>query len=222
MAPGGSVGGRPAGRLPALRAHLARRRATASEFEALSAALTLAPGEGLPGRVLVSGRAHVARRCAPGRELPACRGGAQQRAARRLRASRCAPRAASWASWSSSPASCASPTSGCWPRWTRSAARSASSWPAAGPPRSVRARESRLRAMLEAALDAVVTMDADRPRDRVEPRRRGDLRLHRERGRRARDGRAHRPAAPARRPPARTGALPADRARRRSSTAGWS
>ena len=30
--------------------------AQASEFEALSAALTLAPGEGLPGRVLVSGQ----------------------------------------------------------------------------------------------------------------------------------------------------------------------
>ena len=86
----------------------------------------------------------------------------------------------------------------------------------------VRARESRLRAMLEAALDAVVTMDAARARDRLEPRRRGDLRLHRERGRRARDGRAHRPAAPARRPPPRPGALPARPSTAWSSTAGWS
>ena len=43
----------------------------------------------------------------------------------------------------------------------------------------MRASESRLRAMLEAALDAVVTMDHARPRDRLEPRRRGDLRLPR-------------------------------------------
>ena len=61
-----------------------------------------------------------------------------------------------------------------------------------------------------------------RARHRVEPRRRGDLRLHRERGRRARDGRAHRPAAPARRPPPRAGALPARPSTAWSSTAGWS
>ena len=42
----------------------------------------------------------------------------------------------------------------------------------------VRASESQLRAMLEAALDAVVTMDADGPRHRMEPCGRGDLRLH--------------------------------------------
>ena len=58
----------------------------------------------------------------------------------------------------------------------------------------MRASESRLRAMLEAALDAVVTMDAPRARDRLEPRGRGDLRLPRRRGDRPRHGRADRAA----------------------------
>ena len=43
----------------------------------------------------------------------------------------------------------------------------------------VRASESRLRAMLEAALDAVVTMDRRGRVHRLEPRGRGDLRLPR-------------------------------------------
>ena len=58
----------------------------------------------------------------------------------------------------------------------------------------VRASESRLRAMLESALDAVVTMDARGRVARLEPRGRDDLRLPRARGDRPRHGRPDRPA----------------------------
>ena len=49
---------------------------------------------------------------------------------------------------------------------------------------AVRASESQLRAMLEAALDAVVTMDHTRTHHRMEPRRGDDVRLPRRRGHR--------------------------------------
>ena len=59
----------------------------------------------------------------------------------------------------------------------------------------VRANESRLRAMLEAALDAVVTMDAGGRVLGWNHAADGDLRLPRERGDRPRHGRPDRPAA---------------------------
>src|SRR5262249_813475 len=64
---------------------------------------------------------------------------------------RCAAHEASSASWSSSPRTCARRTSAFCRRWAHSGARWAEE--------EVRASESRLRAMLESALDAVVTMD---------------------------------------------------------------
>ena len=79
----------------------------------------------------------------------------------------------------------------------------------------MRASESRLRAMLEAALDAVVTMDAD---GRVIGWNRAAEAIFgysRERGDRPRDGGADRAASPSRRAPARARALPRDRRGRR-------
>ena len=171
-------------------------RATARrEFEALSERIVLAPGEGLPGRVLATRRAGLDHRRARGRELPARGRRPPQRACTPRSASRCGARGASSASWSSSPASCASPTSSCWRRWTRWAARSASSSRGRQAEEEVRASESRLWAMLEAALDAVVTMDR---RGRVigwNHAAEAIFGYARARGDRARHGRPDRPAA---------------------------
>ena len=52
---GRGLGGRPARRAACAACAPGTRASAASEFEALSEALTLAPGEGLPGRVLASG-----------------------------------------------------------------------------------------------------------------------------------------------------------------------
>ena len=102
-------------------------------------------------------------------------------------------------------------TSGCSRRCGSWAARSASSWRAAVRKRRSRASESRLRAMLDSALDAVVTMDASRPRHRLEPRGRGDLRVPGRRGDGPGDGGADRSRRPSRRASARAGAVPRDR-----------
>jgi len=131
----------------------------ASEFEALSAALTLAPGEGLPGRVLVSGqpswivdapqdanfpRAEAARRgglhAGFGFPLRSPRGvvGVMEFFADELREP-------------DEPLLATMDTLGSQVGQFVAGRRAAE---------EVRARESRLRAMLEAALDAVVTMDA--------------------------------------------------------------
>jgi PAS domain S-box-containing protein len=133
--------------------------AAASEFEALSAALTLAPGEGLPGRVLVSGeptwlvdapqdanfpRAEAARNSGLhagfGFPLRSPRGvvGVMEFFAGELRE----PDERLLATMDTLGSQIGQFVAG------RRAAE------------AVRARESRLRAMLEAALDAVVTMDA--------------------------------------------------------------
>jgi PAS domain S-box-containing protein len=130
-----------------------------SEFEALSAALALAPGEGLPGRVLVDGqaawivdapqdanfpRAQAARRSGLhagfGFPLRSPRGvvGVMEFFAGELRE----PDARLLATMETLGSQVGQFVAG------RRAAE------------EVRARESRLRAMLEAALDAVVTMDA--------------------------------------------------------------
>ena len=131
----------------------------ASEFEALSEALTLAPGEGLPGRVLVSGRpawivdapedanfprAQAARasglHAGFGFPLRSPRGvvGVMEFFANELRE----PDDRLLATMDALGSQIGQFVAG------RRAAE------------EVRARESRLRAMLEAALDAVVTMDA--------------------------------------------------------------
>jgi PAS domain S-box-containing protein len=134
--------------------------APASEFEALSAALTLAPGEGLPGRVLLNAqpawvvdapqdanfpRAEAARRSGLhagfGFPLRSPRGvvGVMEFFAGELRE----PDERLLATMDTLGSQIGQFVAG------RRAAE------------EVRARESRLRAMLEAALDAVVTMDAD-------------------------------------------------------------
>jgi PAS domain S-box-containing protein len=131
----------------------------ASEFETLSAALTLAPGEGLPGRVLVSGqpswivdapqdanfpRAEAARReglhAGFGFPLRSPRGvvGVMEFFADEMREP-------------DQPLLATMDTLGSQVGQFVAGRRAAE---------EVRARESRLRAMLEAALDAVVTMDA--------------------------------------------------------------
>jgi PAS domain S-box-containing protein len=133
--------------------------AQASEFEALSAALTLAPGEGLPGRVLVSGqpswivdaprdanfpRAEAARRgglhAGFGFPLRSPRGvvGVMEFFADELREP-------------DEPLLATMDTLGSQVGQFVAGRRAAE---------EVRARESRLRAMLEAALDAVVTIDS--------------------------------------------------------------
>ena len=186
----------------------------ASEFEALSAALTLAPGEGLPGRVLVSARAGVDRRRPAGRELPARAGGAAQRAARRLRL----------------PVALAARRRGRDGVLRRRAARARRA--AAGhdghagqSDRPVRGRPPRRRGGACARITAAGHAGGGarrrgddgrrRLRDRLESRRRGDLRLYR----RARPTGARWPSSssrpPARGPPPRAGALPGQRPRRR-------
>ena len=147
------------GRLRCARTWHAGERA--EEFEALSEALTLSPGEGLPGPRARERRAGLARRRARGRELPARAG--------RARAAACTP---------ASPSRCARPRGvvGVMEFFagelrepderllaTMAALGSQVGQFVAGrrAEEELRARESRLRAMLEAALDAVVTMDAD-------------------------------------------------------------
>jgi hypothetical protein len=63
---------------------------------------------------------------------------------------------------------------------------------------ALQAKDARHRAMLETALDCVVTMDHRRARHRLQPRGRAHLRLPRERRRRSRHGGAPRPAHAAR------------------------
>ena len=92
-------------------------------------------------------------------------------------ASRSGARAACWAWSSSTPARRASWTPSCSRRWPRWATRSARPWSGAGTPSTCAPRAARHEAMLEAALDAVITHRRDGPRARVQPRRRADLRL---------------------------------------------
>ena len=82
--------------------------------------------------------------------------------------------------------------------------------------------DARREAMLEAALDCIVTMDADGLRRRLQRRRRAHLRLRARRGARAPSRRADRPARAARAPRGGHPAPPRARARARSSAAGSS
>ena len=179
---GRRVGGRPARRAPALRAHLARRRAPRSEFEALSEALTLAPGVGLPGRVL---------------EQRTSRPGSSTRPRTRTSRAREAARRGGLHAGFGFPLRTPARRGGRHGVLLRRAARARRA--AAGddgharqPGRPVRrrpaGRRGGARARVAAARDARggARRRRDdgrrRPRHRLEPRGRGDLRLPRERG----------------------------------------
>ena len=126
-------------------------------FAATSRALTLAPGEGLPGRVQACGRpiwipsiaadANFPR--APRRPRPAC-----------TRRSRSRSPASAERS-SSSPPGRRRSTRTCWRRSRASAGSSGQFVEHRRAESAVRESEARKRAMLDAALDAVITIDAD-------------------------------------------------------------
>ena len=100
------------------------------------------------------------------------------------------------ASWSSSPATRARPTTGC-SATMASSARASGSSSLAGRPRPRCARASRgSRPCSSPRSMRWCSMDHRRSRARLEPRRRGDLRLRRRARRRPRHGRPDRPPAP--------------------------
>ena len=180
-----------------------RSASTPATSRRASRETSLAAGEGLPGRVWQSGRAGLDRRRARRRQLPARAGGAPRGPAAPRSASRSAARAACSARSSSSPASRASPTPSCSRRWRTSATRSARPSSAAATPRRCARKEARQRAMLDAALDCVVTMDHGGRVVEFNPAAERIFGYARRGRRRARDGRADRPARAARAPPPR-------------------
>ena len=129
-------------------------------FEALTRELRLGTGEGLPGRVWESGTPGLDRRRDPRPQLPACGGGRGGGPARRPLLSDHRPRRARSAvvEVMTTP-SRASRTPTCWRRSRAWAARSAASSSTGVAEAAVRENEARLRATLDAALDAIITMD---------------------------------------------------------------
>ena len=160
----------------------------APEFEALSERITLAPGEGLPGRVLESGEPVVDRRRPGGRELPAGRRRPTRRAARGVRLP------------AAQPAGRRRHDGVLHPRAARARrAPAGDDARARQPGRAVRRATARRGggARQRVAAAGHARGGARRRRDdgppgpghRLEPRRRDDVRLPRRRGHRPRDGR---------------------------------